>query len=89
MKRATCRYDVATPARPAPWGWRARQAFDFAAMVLLAPFRIVAAVWRFFVRVGQGFFDGLFTAFFGLVGLGIIAFVTFGVLRVALHPLFR
>ena len=59
------------------------------ATLLLAPFRMVAAVWRFRIRTALGLFDGLFYGFTGIFGLGMICFVAFGLYRVVLCPLFH
>jgi hypothetical protein len=57
--------------------------------VVLLPFRLLASLWDLGVRTGYGFFGGLIKLFFGLFGLGLLAFVIYGVGRVLLHPFFR
>jgi hypothetical protein len=57
--------------------------------VVLFPFRLLAGIWDVGLRTGYGFFNGLVKLFFGLFGLGLLAFVIYGVGRVLLHPFLR
>src|SRR5437764_1332417 len=66
-----------------------RAALDAVWRVVLLPFRLLVSLWDLGVRTGYGFFGGLIKLFFGLFGLGLLAFVIYGVGRVLLHPFFR
>ena len=68
---------------------RGRDALDAVWRVLLLPFRLLAGIWDVGLRTGYGFFNGLVKLFFGLFGLGLLAFVIYGVGRVLLHPFLR
>lgn len=71
-------------------GWPASiDGLGLLAAILLAPFRLLAAIWRVGVRTAFGFFDGLFYGFMGLFGLGMIVMVVFALYRVVLYPFFH
>ena len=65
-------------------GW-----FDGLSLVVLGPFRVLAAVWRVGTRISFGLVNGLFYGFMGFFGLGLIGMVAFALYRVLLWPLFH
>jgi hypothetical protein len=85
MKPAT--YGQGRP--PAGQRHRGRDALEAVWRVVLFPFRLLAGIWDVGLRTGFGFFEALIKLFFGLFGLGLLAFIIYGVGRVLLHPLFR
>ena len=69
--------------------YRARYWFAMLRFILWAPFRFVTAAARIAVATGRGFFVSIFLLFLGTVGLTLIVFVSYGILRVILNPLFH
>ena len=57
--------------------------------IVLAPFRLISAIWGVGVRTAFGFFNGLFYGFMGLFGLGMLATIAFALYRVVLYPFFH
>ena len=87
MKRNV--YENYPPARRrrswvASLGW-----LDVLSLVVLGPFKLLAAVWRIGVRTSFGLVNGLFYGFMGFFGLGLIGMVAFALYRVVLWPLFH
>lgn len=61
----------------------------FAWRCLTFPFRVVAATWRFAVKIGLGLIHGAINTVFAAFGVCFVGFVVFGIGRVLLHPLFH
>ncbi len=57
-------------------------------MVLL-PFRCVAAIFRFAWKAGLGIVPFMFRLFVGIVGLTVIAFFAYCLIRTIFYPLFH
>ncbi|ENZ74888.1 MULTISPECIES: hypothetical protein [Pseudomonadota] len=68
---------------------RARYWTAFALHVLGMPFRLVAWICKFAVATGRGLIETGFKLVLGIIGLGFILVVGYGLLHVVLHPLFR
>ena len=58
-------------------------------LVLMLPFRLIASIWRIGVATGVGFVQGIIKLAFGIFGLALICWLSFGLIRVIFHPLFR
>ena len=65
----------------------ARYWFAMLGLILGAPFRFFAAVTRNCIATGIGFFKALIRLFVGLIGIVLIGFVCYGILRGMLHLL--
>ena len=57
--------------------------------MLCMPFRITTSIVRFGVSVGEGFFRAIYKIIIGGIGLGMLAFFCFGLIRVVFYPLFH
>lgn len=56
--------------------------------LLMLPFRLVVAIWRFGGAIGRFIISGAIELFLVLLGLLFLSMFAFGMIRALLHPLF-
>lgn len=68
------------------WG---RYSFNMIGLLLMLPIRLVASIWRIGVATGVGFVRAIIELMFCILGLALIGWFGFVMIRVIFHPLFR
>lgn len=64
-------------------------ALAMAKLILLAPLKLIATIWRVSMATGIGFLRGLIRLALGTFGLLLLGWLAFGMLRVIFHPIFH